>query len=508
MAEVPTISADALSFWDIGQLFVAKIMSYVPDSSTVHWLWDGYTKTLYEEGYSTYHIVLELFLFVVLLKLLLTPRQRSESDADKLTEKEIDELVADWQPEPLVQANIDPDDPVYLKRPTLVGRSTARSKYDDGQERIQLATFNFLGNIGDPDVEQKAIEAIRTYGVGSCGPRGFYGSIDVHIELEERLAQFLGTEEAIIYSYGFATIASAIPAYAKRGDVIFCDEGVSFATQKGLQASRSTLKFFKHNDMQDLERLLKEQELEDQRKPKKAAITRRFLVVEGLYENYGDICPLPKVIEFKHRYKVRVFLEESMSFGVLGATGRGVTEHFGIPITEIDQICASMENSLGSVGGFCAGSTFVIDHQRLSGQGYCFSASLPPLLAVAALEALNKMETDPRAFDELRRKSQLFRSELRKNIKHMVVCGDDISPIVHLRLNSNAGSIHEQNVELQKVIDGCWEKGVAVTRAKYISEKEMFMPQPSLRIIVTVKHTDEDLIESARIIAQASERLA
>jgi serine palmitoyltransferase len=160
----------------------------------------------------------------------------------------------------------------------------------------------------------------------------------VHIELEERLAQFLGTEEAIIYSYGFATIASAIPAYAKRGDVIFCDQGVSFPTQKGLQASRSVLKWFKHNDMNDLERLLKEQEKEDQRNPARAAKTRRFLVVEGLYPNYGDICPLPRLVELKHRYKVRIFLEETASFGVLGASGKGVTEHFGVPVSEIDQV--------------------------------------------------------------------------------------------------------------------------------------------------------------------------
>jgi serine palmitoyltransferase len=118
----------------------------------------------------------------------------------------------------------------------------------------------------------------------------------VHLELEERLAKFFKVEEGIIYSYGFSTIASAIPAYSKRGDVIFCDKGVHFAIQKGLTASRSNIKFFKHNDIDDLIRLLKEQEDDDIKNPKKAKATRRFLVVEGLYLNYGDICNLPKMV--------------------------------------------------------------------------------------------------------------------------------------------------------------------------------------------------------------------
>lgn len=121
-------------------------------------------------------------------------------------------------------------------------------------------------------------------------------SIDVHLELEDKLAKFFKVEEGIIYSYGFSTIASAIPAYSKRGDVIFVDEAVNFAIQKGLTASRSNIKFFKHNDVDDLERLLKEQEDEDMRNPKKAKATRRFLVVEGLYINTGDLCLLPKMV--------------------------------------------------------------------------------------------------------------------------------------------------------------------------------------------------------------------
>lgn len=243
----------------------------------------------------------------------------------------------------------------------------------------------------------------------------FFLKIDVHLDLEERLAKFMKTEEAIIYSYGFSTIASAIPAYSKRGDIVFMDSAACFAIQKGLQASRSDIKLFKHNDAADLERLLREQEIEDQKNPRKARVTRRFIVGEGLYMNTGTICPLPELVRLKYKYKARIFLEESLSFGVLGEHGRGVTEHYGISIDDIDLISANMENALASVGGFCCGRSFVVDHQGLSGQGYCFSASLPPPtpLAAAAIEALNIMEENPGIFAVLKKKCQTIHKSLQ-----------------------------------------------------------------------------------------------
>ncbi|XP_061042644.1 serine palmitoyltransferase 1-like [Eubalaena glacialis] len=240
----------------------------------------------------------------------------------------------------------------------------------------------------------------------------------------------MNTEEAIIYSYGFATIASAIPAYSKRGDIVFVDKAACFAIQKGLQASRSDIKLFNHNDMDDLERLLKEQEIEDQKNPRKARVTRRFIVVEGLYMNTGTICPLPELVKLKYRYKARIFLEESLSFGVLGEHGRGVTEHFGIDIDDIDLISANMENSLASIGGFCCGRSFVIDHQRLSGQGYCFSASLPPLLAAAAIEALNIMEENPGIFAVLKEKCKRIHKALQGQLSWLG-SGHTFQPALH-----------------------------------------------------------------------------
>lgn len=220
-----------------------------------------------------------------------------------------------------------------------------------------MGSHNYLGLLGAADITESAIASVRKYGVGSCGPRGFYGTIDVHLELEERIAKFMEMEEAIVYSYGFSTSASAIPAYCKRSDVIFVwvfacdnrriisillqksfvvfhsDECVNFVIQKGLDASRSRCVFFKHNDMADLKLCLIEQEKLDLKNPKKAARTRRFLIAEAIYMNTGEMCPLAGLVALRKKYKLRLFLDESISFGSIGAHGRGLTEFLNVDVS-------------------------------------------------------------------------------------------------------------------------------------------------------------------------------
>lgn len=165
-----------------------------------------------------------------------------------------------------------------------------------------------------------------------------------------------------------------------------------------MDASRSKIVYFKHNNMRDLEEKLKEQQKADIKNPKKAAKTKRFLVAEGIYMNTGEMCPLRELVELRSKYKLRLFLDESVSFGTIGKNGRGVTEFLNVDKTEVDLISASLEAAIGSVGGFCVGSHFIVEHQRLSGLGYCFSASQPPLLTQAAITALDVLEKDPKIF--------------------------------------------------------------------------------------------------------------
>ncbi|XP_029195796.2 serine palmitoyltransferase 1-like [Acropora millepora] len=451
-----------------------------------------------------YHVLFEAVLVIWIYRLITSKTFRFREQKIELTEKEEEELIEEWQPEPLVPATPTYDLDVITPK-VVEGKPGHTLKIDD-TECLNFATFNFLGFVGNDKIEDTAIKSLHRYGVGSCGPRGFYGTIDVHLELEERLAKYTRTEEAILYSYGFSTIASAIPAYSKRGDVVFCDKGVSFAIQKGLVASRSRVMWFEHNDMEDLERLLLEQKEKDEKNPKKASVTRRFLIVEGIYVNYGDIAPLPKLMELKYRYKVRIFIDESASFGVLGHTGRGLTEHFNVPIKEVDLVSVSMENSLATIGGFCCGTTFVVDHQRISGAGYCFSASLPPMLASAAIEALNIMEQKPDMFGDLREKAKLLHAEL-DGLQGLVCEGSEESPIKHLRLLEQLETIDDEEDKLKEIVAIALRNGVALTIARYLKDDEKFLPPPSIRVTVNVQLTKEEIKRGAQVIRQAAEQV-
>ncbi|XP_052500933.1 serine palmitoyltransferase 1 isoform X2 [Budorcas taxicolor] len=432
------------------------------------WVLVEMVQALYEAP--AYHLILEGILILWIIRLLFSKTYKLQERSD-LTLKEKEELIEEWQPEPLVP-------PVSKDHPALnyniVSGPPSHNIVVNGKECINFASFNFLGLLDNPRLKAAALASLKKYGVGTCGPRGFYGTFDVHLDLEDRLAKFMKTEEAIIYSYGFATIASAIPAYSKRGDIVFVDKAACFAIQKGLQASRSDIKLFNHNDMDDLERLLKEQEIEDQK------------------------------VKLKYKYKARIFLEESLSFGVLGEHGRGVTEHFGINIDDIDLISANMENSLASIGGFCCGRSFVIDHQRLSGQGYCFSASLPPLLAAAAIEALNIMEENPGIFAVLKEKCKRIHKALQ-GIPGLKVVGESISPALHLQLQETTGCRERDVKLLQEIVTQCMDRGIALTQARYLEKEEKYLPPPSIRVVVTVEQTEEDLEKAASTISEVAQ---
>lgn len=173
--------------------------------------------------------------------------------------------------------------------------------------------------------------------------------LDVHLDLERDIAEFLGTEASILYSQGFSTISSVIPAFCKRGDIIVADRSVNFAIQKGILISRSTVRWYDHNDLKSLEDTLIS--VEKERKKRKGPLTRRFIITEGIFERDGEMVDLPKLVgsfiliclascshyfglqvELKLKYKYRLILDESVSFGTMGRTGRGLTELYNVPV--------------------------------------------------------------------------------------------------------------------------------------------------------------------------------
>ncbi|XP_063709674.1 serine palmitoyltransferase 1-like [Culicoides brevitarsis] len=446
-----------------------------------------------------YALFLEVFLLFAVIWLIF---HKSNGKTKKLSPEEKARIIENWTPEPLVA--FTPEDDPALKERLVTGRVGKRVTVN-GVDCLNLASHNYLGLLENPEITESAIKSLRKYGVGSCGPRGFYGTVDVHLELEERLAQFMNMEEAVVYSYAFSTIASAIPAYSKRADIIFVDEAVNFSIQKGLDASRSKIVFFKHNDMKDLEAKLEEQAKLDKKNPRKAAKTRKFLVAEGIYFNTGEICPLRELVELRKKYKLRMFLDESISFGCLGK-GKGLTEHLGIDKIEIDLISASLEHSISSIGGFCVGSSFIVEHQRMFSLGYCFSASLPPLLAQAAISALDTFEKDPQMFDQLQEKCSLVQEKFSK-FTNLTLRGDILSPLKHLYLRKELSSFEEEQEVLEKISEECIKRGVAVVKAEYLDKIEKFCPRASIRIAINRLLTKDDITTAFDTIEEVSKKV-
>lgn len=228
---------------------------------------------------------------------------------------------------------------------------------------------------------------------------------------------------------------------------------------------------------------------------------QRFIIAEGLYRITGDICPLPEIMKLKEEFFYRLILDESTSFGVMGATGRGVTEHYGIDITEVEVLTVSLDTTLCSVGGLCVGTHEVVDHQRLSGAGYCFSAAAPPFLAAAAISSLNRLEEKGNSLMvDLSKNALRLKTALRK-IKNFQISSDFLaaavdgndndgdwnSPIMYLSLIPSPNRSWEEDEEMiYQLCEMCVERGVGVTTLKvntqWLSSLNKDLIRPSLRI--------------------------
>lgn len=436
-----------------------------------------------------FRVLLEVLLFIWAVYYI--SKRDDSKDSTKLTDKEVEMLIEEWEPEPLVprakEVRRTEEDPI----PIIDGPSNLRVELTSGEQLQNWATANFLGLQNNKDITEAAIQTVRQYGVGACGPAGFYGSMDVHLDLEKQLAQLLGVEEAIIYAQGFMAVASVIPAFAKRGDIIIADSGVSFAGQTGLEISRSNTYYFNHNDMEDLERVMQQVDIECSKK--KLPLTRRFILAEGLYAKHGDKCPLPKLVELKKKYKYRLILDESLSFGCLGPRGLGITDYYGIRGDEIDIIAGSFSNALGSSGGFCAGSTPVVDHQRLSSQAYCYSAALPALLTVSTSLALKQIGSCPDMLRGIRRNMVAFNDIIDESLpKKFVLIGDRDSPLRFVRLAIRHEDSENEVSVMMSLVGEMRKRGFLLTRTNHVESREQFIPPPSVKICLSSGFTKQE----------------
>lgn len=377
---------------------------------------------------------------------------------------------------------------------------------------LNFGTSDFLGrSASDSLIKEAAVKALDKYGCGSCGPRGFYGTVDVHLELESAISAFIGTDDAILYSDGASTVSSTVAAFAKRGDLIVADEGIYEPLMTGVSLSRANVKWFKHNDMSDLQRVLVQVQESDRKLGRKMNDQRRFLVVEGLYKNTGKIAPLDELIKLKEKYFFRLILDESNSFGVLGKTGRGVTELFGKQLMrDVEITTISLENAVGSIGGVTVGSEEVVDHQRLSGSGYCYSASSPPFTATAAIKSIELLAEQPETLKNLRDNQSYLRSKLLSLCQHkleevLVITSDERSPMVMLQVADIPETKNLDEIAfLSEVVKESLNRGVAFVATGHQNVGLVrTAPPPAIRICVSCLHTKDDIDSAVTALGES-----
>lgn len=434
---------------------------------------------------------------------------------EKLTDDEVEELIEDWTPEPLL-ASLPSTNALTTRKDIVVDEVVSASRIrvkGVSKEVVNFSSFDFLNLATNKSIKEKAVKTLGEYGCGSCGPRGFYGTFDSHLNLEKALAAFYGTDGAIIYSDTVSTSSSVVPAFAKRGDLVVCDDGVASPILVGLRLSRAKIIYFKHNDMKDLERALEKVSKGYAKSGRKLDSQRRFIVVEGLYRDHGDFCPLRKVLDLKEKFKYRVVVDDSYGCFACGKNGQGVLDVAGVKSGDVDIFVGSMATTLGSVGGFCAGSTEVIAHQRLSGAGYVFSASQPPFTCASAELALSLVgsATCAKSRQDLVKNAKTLRNAFKKSThSKFETTGSENSPIVYLRLKKASGDDSAQERELQRISDDVFSKGILIRRAIFRplwklpkKSKSPDAPRPAIRILVNSAHTQSDLYALVKALNSA-----
>lgn len=259
-----------------------------------------------------------------------------------------------------------------------------------GHPVLMFGSNAYTGLTGDERIIEAGCKAMKQYGSGCAGSRFLNGTLDIHIQLEKELAEYVGKDDALCISTGFTVNSGVIPQIVGKDDYIICDDRDHASIVDGRRLSFATQLHFKHNDMDDLERVLK----------RCAPDKIKLIIVDGVFSMEGDLCNLPKIVELKHKYNATIMVDEAHGLGVFGEQGRGVCNHFGLT-DEVDLIMGTFSKSLASIGGFIAANQTIIDYLRHTCRTYIFSASMTPAATAAALEALHIIKAEPERIQAL-----------------------------------------------------------------------------------------------------------
>ncbi len=288
----------------------------------------------------------------------------------------------------------------------------------NGRKVLMFGSNSYLGLTVHPKVKEAAKKAIDKYGTGCAGSRFLNGTLDIHEELEERLAAFVNKEDALLFSTGFQANLGGIAGLVGKGEYVILDKSDHASIVDGARLSYGTVKRFIHNDMESLEKVLSSIELD----------AGKLIVVDGVYSMDGDIANLPEMVKLKKRYNARLMVDDAHSFGVLGKNGRGTANHFGLE-DDVDIVMGTFSKSFASLGGFLASDRAVIDYLRHFARSVIFSASITPASTAAVLAALDIMENEPELIDKLWANTE----RMRKGVQDMGYdTGTSCTPIIPL----------------------------------------------------------------------------
>ncbi len=331
-----------------------------------------------------------------------------------------------------------------------------------GKKLIMIGSNNYLGLTQDPRVKKAAMDAVERFGSGCTGSRFLNGTLSIHEELEERLADFMQTEAALIFSTGFTTNQGTISTIVGRKDLVVGDSENHASIVDGTRLSFGRALKYRHNDMNDLDRVLK-----NNAKPENGIL----IVTDGVFSMGGDIVDLPNLVKVAKKYGARIMVDDAHSIGVLGKNGRGTAEHFGLD-KEVDIVMGTFSKSFASIGGFIAGSEEVVHYIKHMARALIFQASPPPASVAAVIAALDILQKEPERRERLWHNVRKMKSgfdQLGFNTGHSqtpiipIIIGDDEKTFGFWRL------LFENGIFANPVISPAVPPGMSLIRTSYMA---------------------------------------
>jgi 8-amino-7-oxononanoate synthase len=352
----------------------------------------------------------------------------------------------------------------------------------DGRDLIMLSSNDYLGLSFHPKVIEAGRAALLKWGTSTTGARPSNGSRSYHVELEEKLADFLGREACHVHAAGYLSCLSSVAAFAQKGDVILADKNIHSCLWEGIRLSMATTERFSHNNPLDLREVASSV---DPAAPK-------MLVIEGVYSMEGHIARLPEILTVAEDYGCFTVLDDAHGFGVLGRQGRGTADHFGLG-SKVDIICGSLSKSMASTGGFVAGSREVIDYLRTNSKQTIFSAAISPGQAACAQAALEIMKSEPEHLELLWKNTKRYTEMLRS--LGLDTWGTE-TPAVPVVLGSKESVYRFWKALLEKGVFTVMSVAPAVPPGKDL-----------IRTAISAMHTDEQIDRIGDAMAYAMKKV-